>query len=95
MSQAKKVNTAINILAVVLVLVIGIHYFKSSSLEKDRLMEEEDIICLVAVCINEKGAGDRCFELNTELSLVSIIKDMKSVDGKRLIIEPSNRSCKI
>ena len=88
-----KFNMLLNAALVAVVLTVCLHFYQSTSLEKDKLIEQEDIICLVAVCISEKGAGDQCFEINPSLAVVSVTKDSNEPGGKRLIIEPSLKSC--
>lgn len=92
-TATSKANRILNILLIGIILVVALHYWQSSSLEKDKLIEKEDIICLVAICINEKGVGDQCFELEGSLTLVSVTKDSVTQNGKRLIIEPSLKQC--
>lgn len=94
-TNVTKINRSFNILIVAIILLVLSYFLFKDSSQKDKLIEREDIICLVAVCISEKGLGDQCFEFEGNISLVSFTKDMNVPNGKRLIIEPSLKACGI
>lgn len=76
--------------AIFLVVSESIFFAKT---ETEKVIKQEFIVCLSAVCLNKK-AGETCVEMNPTIARIILAEDRQNPEAKRIIIESSNnKSC--
>ena len=89
--SAKSMNVLTRVVLAITVSVVAFYFITTSELESDKVVKSQEVQCLTAICISDSKLGDSCFEMSSDLKLVSVVERK---DGtKRIIIEPSNKQC--
>lgn len=74
-------------------IVVVFYFFTTNRLYSDKVIKSQEVQCLIAVCVTDSKFGDSCFEMSQKLKLVTVVERK---DGtSRIIIEPSNKECRI
>jgi hypothetical protein len=91
MSAAKSISVLTKLVSAITIVVLVFYFFTTAQLESDKVVKSQEVQCLTAICISDSKLGDSCFEMSSDLKLVSVVERK---DGtKRIIIEPSNKQC--
>lgn len=93
MSKRVNLNRFLNSSIVVIVITVILHFSGAFDNSKNDVISSEEIYCITAVCLVDPNLGSDCKEMKPVTAHVVVTSDMNVPGGKRIIIEPSNKSC--